>query len=166
MRSPSSTLAWPAVFLLVAVGSSSCSSSNKSASSSQRTGPSDTADETDTPPASPGSDTVTPTPGPDAPGKVYQPLFVGRFDTTDPAGPKAAWPGTRIIARFDGTKVSVKLKEHAETWMEGAPSYWEVRIDKGPWTAIAMIADAQPHDFELASNLPPGPHQVELYKRS
>ena len=71
-----------------------------------------------------------------------------------------------MLARFDGTAVSVKMKEHAETWMEGAPSYWEFTIDKGPWKAIAMIADEQPHDFVLASNLPPGPHEVEIYKRS
>ena len=71
-----------------------------------------------------------------------------------------------MLARFDGTAVSVKMKEHAETWMEGAPSYWEFTIDKGPWKAVAMIADEQPHDFVLASNLPPGPHEVEIYKRS
>ncbi len=99
-------------------------------------------------------------------GAVHAPLFVGRFDTRDPAGPKASWPGTRVLARFDGTSVSVKLREHAETWMEGAPSYWEVSIDKGPWRAISMIADEQPHDFVLASNLAPGPHEVEIYKRS
>ena len=29
-----------------------------------------------------------------------------------------------------------------------------------------MIADNEPHDFELASGLPPGPHEVEIYKRS
>ncbi len=166
MSSSFSSVAWPAIFLLVAVGSSSCSSSNKSASSSHRTGPSDTGDGTETPPAPPGSETTKPTPAPESPGTVYQPLFVGRFDTTDPAGPKASWPGTRIIARFDGTKVSVKLKEHAEIWMEGAPSYWDVRIDEGAWSSIAMIADGRPHDFELASNLTPGPHQVENYKRS
>ncbi|MDB4937264.1 MAG: hypothetical protein JWP87_4236 [Labilithrix sp.] len=71
-----------------------------------------------------------------------------------------------MLARFDGTTVSVKLKEHAETWMDGAPSYWEYTIDKGPWKAVAMIADETPHDFVLASNLPPGPHEVEIYKRS
>jgi hypothetical protein len=97
---------------------------------------------------------------------VYPPLFVGRFDTTDPKGPKASWPGTRVLARFEGTTVSVKMSEFAETWMEGAPSYWEVTIDKGPWRAIPMIADNVPHDFVLAANLPPGPHEVEIYKRS
>ena len=97
---------------------------------------------------------------------MFAPLFVGRFDTSDPAGPKASWPGTRVLARFEGTSVSVKLKEFASDWMEGAPSYWDVRIDKGPWRSIAMIADKQAHDFELASGLSPGQHEVEIYKRS
>lgn len=93
-------------------------------------------------------------------------LFIGRFETTDPAGPKASWPGSRILTRFSGTAVSVKLSEYAEDWMDGAPSYWDVSIDHAPPTAIAMIADNQPHVFDLATDLPPGDHEVELYKRS
>lgn len=100
------------------------------------------------------------------PASTQSALFVGRFDTTDPAGPKAAWPGTRILARFDGTAVSVKLSEFAEPWMDGAPSYWEVSIDHGAWKPIAMTADNQPRVFEVASGLSPGVHEVELYKRS
>src|SRR5689334_9918108 len=59
------------------------------------------------------------------PGGPPQVLFVGRFDTTDPTGPKASWPGSRILTRFSGTSVSVKLSEYAEDWMDGAPSYWD-----------------------------------------
>ncbi|MBX3212792.1 MAG: hypothetical protein KF850_12210 [Labilithrix sp.] len=166
MRLPSSSLALPAILLIAAVGSVSCSSSKPAASSNQRGGPTGDDDAAHSPdPLDP--ETVTPpAPTPDPSGTVHAPLFVGRFDTTDPAGPKASWPGTRILARFEGTAVSVTMKEHAEDWMEGAPSYWEVRIDKGKWTPIAMIADRQPRVFELAANLTPGPHEVELYKRS
>lgn len=113
-----------------------------------------------------GAPAPAPTAAPATSSETYPPRFVGRFDTRDPAGPKASWPGTRILARFDGARVSVRMKEHAETWMEGAPSYWEVRIDQGAWRPIAMIADGEAHDFELAADLPPGPHLVELYKRS
>lgn len=104
-----------------------------------------------------------PDPGPSGPPQV---LFVGRFDTTDPAGPKATWPGSRIVTRFSGTAVSVTLSEFAETWMDGAPSTWDVSIDHGPPRMITMTADDQPHVFELAAGLPPGDHEVELYKRS
>lgn len=102
--------------------------------------------------------------GVDGPAQVQ---LIGRFETSDPAGPKASWPGSRIVTRFVGTKVSATLSEFADYWMEGAPSYWEVFIDGAPTNVVlAMIADNLPHVFELASNLAQGPHQVELYKRS
>src|SRR4051794_39135590 len=56
-----------------------------------------------------------PNPGPDQPGGEPgtdgppQVLFVGRFELADPKGPKASWPGSRIVTRFFGTSVSVKL---------------------------------------------------------
>ncbi len=115
------------------------------------------------PPIAGDSGTPDADPGPSGPPQV---LFIGRFETTDPAGPKASWPGSRILTRFSGTAVSVKLSEYAEDWMDGAPSYWDVSIDHAPPTAIAMIADNQPHVFDLATDLPPGDHEVELYKRS
>jgi hypothetical protein len=142
-----------------------CSSSNERGDSTTRDKPTH-RDATD--PVSPAPDGAPPgvSPAPAPPDQKYEALFVGRFDTSDPAGPKASWPGARVLARFEGTAVSVKLKEHADDWMEGKPSYWEFTIDKGPWQAIAMIPDDQPHTFELAKNLPPGPHAVEIYKRS
>lgn len=119
------------------------------------------------PSSSPASEEpVTSPPGEPSTGTDHAPLMIGRFETTDPAGPKASWPGTRIIARFEGTAVSVRLREFAEPWMDGAPSFWEVSIDHGEWRPIEMIPDDQPHVFELARGLPPGPHEVELYKRS
>ncbi|HVH46766.1 MAG TPA: hypothetical protein VM925_30700 [Labilithrix sp.] len=158
------------MLLLVAAGSSSCDGPGKGASSSvPKTvpkGPGETREATAQPSDARGVEGSPSAPSSLGEGEVHQPLFVGRFDTTDPSGPKASWPGTRILARFDGTAVSVKLREHAEPWMEGAPSYWEVRVDKGTWRAIAMIADDQPHDFELASNLEARPHEIEIYKRS
>lgn len=102
--------------------------------------------------------------GVDGPAQVQ---LIGRFEMTDPAGPKASWPGSRILTRFVGTKISATFKEYAADWMEGAPSYWDVSIDgASPSLVFAMVPDDQPHVFELAANLPPGPHLVELYKRS
>ncbi len=170
MRSASRTLTIPFLLILVAASAAACSTSrstkapNRGAAASGQPAPGD--------PGSPrpaeenGRDDDEKTPAPAPEGQVFAPLFVGRFDTSDPAGPKASWPGTRVLARFEGTSVSVKLKEFASDWMEGAPSYWDVRIDKGPWRSIAMIADKQAHDFELASGLSPGQHEVEIYKRS
>lgn len=174
MRSSPAFLALPSLLLFVAGSSASCSSSSSTSPPASNEPPpaegNRAAAVAPSTPAEPGktvSSNVDRGSTPDlGPAPVYPPLFVGRFDTHDPAGPRAAWPGTRVLARFEGTSVSVKLREYAESWMEGAPSYWEVTIDKGPWKPLAMILDGQPHDFELATGLPPGPHEVEIYKRS
>jgi hypothetical protein len=152
-----------ALALVLARLVSSCSSDDPARGTSEVVTPRDPV----APPGPPGSlaDPPTEAPGPAAAGATA-PLLVGRFDTTDPAGPRATWPGARILTRFDGTAVSVTLAERAEDWMEGAPSYWEVRIDKGEWVPVPMIADDQPHVFDLAKDLPKGVHDVELYKRS
>lgn len=114
-------------------------------------------------PAARDSGAAAAEPGAGGPPQV---LLIGRFDTSDPAGPKASWPGSRILTRFSGSSVSVTLSEFAEDWMDGAPSYWDVTVDHGTPKVIGMIADNQPHVFELAANLPPGKHEIELYKRS
>ncbi len=131
--------------------------------------------EIESPSTNPSGDPSTPTgdppgspntPPPGLPGGPPQVQLIGRFETTDPAGPKASWPGSRIVTRFSGTSVSVTLREYVEDWMDGAPSYWEVLIDGVATQVLGMIPDHQPHVFELAKDLPPGEHAVELYKRS
>lgn len=148
-----------------------CSGSDSGDGASTSGGTSSTSETTagdpGAPPGTPGTqgaapDGTTPT----TPAGTPEVRFVGRFDTTDPRGPKATWPGARILLRFDGTRVSVKMSEYAEDWMGGAPSYWEAQIDGGDWRPIRMIADNTAHDFVVAEGLPSGPHRVELYKRS
>ena len=90
--------------------------------------------------------------------------FVGRFDTRDPAGPICAWPGCRIIADFEGSTVSVRLDERAESWMKGGPSEWDVTVDG---TLLPkLVSSVGVHDYVLARDLGKGPHRVELFKRS
>ena len=90
--------------------------------------------------------------------------FIGRFDTTDSAGPRCGWPGCRIVARFDGTAVKAHLKDYWEDYMKGAPSEWDVAIDGVIKNKIVMTANDT--EYDLASGLAKGPHVVELYKRS
>src|SRR5687767_91750 len=47
----------------------------------------------------------------DAAPQIPSIRYVGRFDTSDPAGPKVAWPGARVIVRFSGTEVKVKTTQ-------------------------------------------------------
>ncbi len=92
--------------------------------------------------------------------------FVGRFDTRDAAGPKCAWPGCRVVARFKGTSVSARLSEITEDWMKGGPSEWDVSIDGKLLPKIVTRSNEGPIDYPIASGLDDDVHVVELYKRS
>jgi hypothetical protein len=108
-----------------------------------------------------GGTTTVVDPGPSGPFAVQ---FLGRFDTRDPAGPKAAWPGTQVKARWNGTSVSMKMNEIDYDWEQGAPSEWDVTIDGTLQPKVVMQAGI--HDYVLATNLPAGDHEVDLFKRS
>lgn len=90
--------------------------------------------------------------------------FIGRFDTRSAEGPVCGFPGCRIIAKFFGTEVKVRLDERVENWMEGGPSEWDVTIDG--MLQPKLVLALGPADYVLASDLPAGAHSVELYKRS
>ncbi len=88
--------------------------------------------------------------------------FVGRFDTTDAAGPVVGWPGARIIARFDGTQASVTLKD---TTGGKGNSYWDVIVDDVVQQVPLALTPGQA-SYPLTSGLAPGIHTVEIYKRT
>jgi lysophospholipase L1-like esterase len=79
--------------------------------------------------------------------------FVGRFDTSDPAGPRFAWSGSGILARFSGTSVGVRLA--------GAQQY-TVLIDGALQPKLTSTGALDP----LASGLASGEHTVEVYRRT
>lgn len=88
--------------------------------------------------------------------------YVGRFDTSDAAGPRMAWPGTRIVARFDGTDVSVKLSQ--VNGFGGGPSWFNVIVDgvvQTPFSATGASVT-----YPLAAGLGAGVHTIELEKRT
>jgi lysophospholipase L1-like esterase len=90
--------------------------------------------------------------------------IVGRVDTRDQLGPRAAWPGVTLRARFEGAKVEVTLDESFAGWMSGAPSEWSVVVDGV--TQPKLVTKAGVHTYSLATNLGGGPHTVELVRRS
>ncbi len=112
-----------------------------------------------------GSEPAPGDPSDDPPGDVDTGppavRFIGRFDTRDPQAPLAAWPGARIIANFRGTGVSVQLEELTLDWQEGGPSEMDVAID-GAWHRLVL--ELGTHTYDLAGELAPGVHQVELYR--
>lgn len=89
--------------------------------------------------------------------------FVGRFDKRDAAGPKAAWPGSRIVARFSGTSVDVELSETKGA--SGETSRWDVLVD-GALQAQPLAPTEGQKTYTVATGLPAGEHTVELHRRT
>ncbi len=82
---------------------------------------------------------------------------MGRFDETDPAGPRFAWPASAVSTRFFGTSLSVRLRD------EGSNGF-EVVIDGESHGAIAT---GPSHDlYLLATGLEPREHEVTISKRT
>ncbi len=102
--------------------------------------------------------------GEDADAAPPQPAvrFVGRFDTTDPLGPKVAWPGARVIVRFSGTELRVKLAE--ESFSDVGPSRYDVVVDGAPQPTLTTAVGT--NDYVLAANLAAGTHVVEVVRRT
>ena len=101
-----------------------------------------------------GADGSALTPGAGAEGSAEPAVrFVGRFDRSDPAGPRFAWSGSGIIARFSGTAVGVRLA--------GGQQY-TVLIDGEQQPTLTPTGNVDP----LAVGLTPGEHVVELYRRT
>lgn len=87
--------------------------------------------------------------------------FLGRFDTSDPLGPKTAWPGSRIVASFDGTDVSVTITQ--TNGFSGGPTYFNTIVDGVP-TDVFSVTGTQ--TVALAAGLAAGVHTIEIEKRT
>lgn len=83
--------------------------------------------------------------------------FIGRFDTTDPAGPRFSWSGSSLMARFSGTSIVANLRDEGD-------NFFNVQIDDGAPTVLAMRRGVT--RYPLAEGLPPGEHRVLLFKRT
>ena len=81
--------------------------------------------------------------------------YVGRFDTSDAAGPRFAWSGSRILANFSGTSVSAKLEDSGS-------NFFAVLIDGMLQPKLHPAAGMG--EYPLATGLAEGTHSVELYR--
>ncbi|MBK6461599.1 MAG: hypothetical protein IPF92_11380 [Myxococcales bacterium] len=89
--------------------------------------------------------------------------FVGRWDTRSAQGPRAAYPASRVMARFEGTEVSVRMNN--TTGFSGGPARYDVLID-GVLEPTQLVTVTGVASYPLASGLAPGVHSVELLKRT
>jgi len=84
------------------------------------------------------------------------PRYIGRFDTKDAAGPRCAWSGSSIVARFEGTALNAKLK--------GNKDLVQVIVDGKPTLALTLTKEQTV--YRVANELGDGTHTVELFKRT
>jgi lysophospholipase L1-like esterase len=82
--------------------------------------------------------------------------FIGRFDTTDPMGPKFAWSGSAMLARFTGTAIKVRFA--------GQPNQFAVIVDGGTAKTIKTMTGTA--TYTLADALPAGEHTVLVHRRT
>jgi lysophospholipase L1-like esterase len=113
--------------------------------------PTPTATPTPTPTPTP---TVTPPPSTGTPSLK----FYGRFDNSDPKGPKFTWSGSSIMAAFNGNSVSVTLNQSNDL------NYFVAVIDNQPMKRFVTNVGTQ--TYTLATNLSAGDHQVLLFRDS
>jgi lysophospholipase L1-like esterase len=85
-------------------------------------------------------------------------LFIGRFDFSDPAGPRFAWSTSTVKARFQGTEASASLKSNGDNW-------FNVIIDNTVMKPINVKSGAV-ETITLAAGLSSGTHTIELVKRT
>jgi lysophospholipase L1-like esterase len=83
--------------------------------------------------------------------------YLGRFDTRDPAGPRAAFPGSAIAVTFNGTGMKVALSDTGT-------NYFTVVVDGGAPTVVQTSGANQ--TYTLASKLTAGQHKLVLTKRT
>jgi lysophospholipase L1-like esterase len=81
--------------------------------------------------------------------------FVGRHDASNPDAVRFSWSGTGAVIGFDGTGVGVRLDD--------AAGFFTVVVDGQP-----ELLQTSPGEqlYTLASDLAPGEHVVELYRRT
>ncbi len=87
--------------------------------------------------------------------------YIGRFDTTDPAAPRVAWPGARVLLRFSGTAATATIEE---TSQYTGPSRYDVSVDGQAPTLLAPANGTGTYD--LATGLANGTHTIEIHRRT
>lgn len=91
------------------------------------------------------------------------PRLVGRFETSDPAGPRFSWSNSRIEATFRGAGISVRLRTAPVPNEKTLP--YAVRVDGGPTRWIDVSPDTEA--YVLAQGLDPTKtHVVSLTREA
>jgi len=82
--------------------------------------------------------------------------LIGRVDDQDSTGPRFAWSGTTIQARFRASSVAVRLR--------GSSDYFAVTLDGA--ALPVLVASPCEELYPVAAGLAPGEHELVLCKRT
>ena len=85
--------------------------------------------------------------------------YIGRWDMSDPAAPKATWTDSEVTASFKGAAINAKLKYTGSY----PASYYQVTVDGQPTISISPKPGEEL--FSVASGLPDKEHTVEIIRR-
>lgn len=77
--------------------------------------------------------------------------LIGRFDGSDPAGPRFSWPGSAIALRFSGTGIDIQLEDEGNNFFQvvvdqGTPDVMETWFGNDIYTVVAGLPDGE-HDL-------------------
>ncbi len=83
--------------------------------------------------------------------------YMGRFDLAVGGGPRSTWSGSTARTRIDGTTVSIGLD---------GPSgvYFQAVVDGA--LAEVFTTHSGPMSYPVATDLPPGEHEIQVVRRS
>ena len=84
-------------------------------------------------------------------------LYTGRINHADPKAPIMWWPGSDVIANFEGTSINVKLHDYGN-------NYFYVIIDDGTPSLINLTPGTA--TYTAASGLTNSVHKIRLFKRT
>ncbi len=113
---------------------------------------------TNTPTRTPTVVVPTNTPTRTPTGNPSNVLYIGRFNPSDPAGPRSAWSATTIKANFSGTGISANLVSTGDNW-------YNVVVDGVVRTPVHLPAGTNGL-VTLVSGLASGNHIIELVRRT
>jgi lysophospholipase L1-like esterase len=82
--------------------------------------------------------------------------LTGRIDQGDAAGPRFAWSGSSIEARFSGSRIAIRLR--------GSSDHFGVTLD-GVERPVLVATPAQER-YPVADGLSEGAHHLSMYKRT
>src|SRR5579862_4788238 len=83
--------------------------------------------------------------------------YEGRWDTSDPAGPRCSWSASTVRVKFSGSALDVDLSES-----DGSNDEYQIEVD-GQAVGI-LVAQAGAHTYRIYNGA--GTHTLALVKRT